>query len=133
MDMYQHDSAAMFQFVLRGELVGDHVQDLEHAWNTAKSILAGKELVVEISGITIADRLGVDLLSRMQESGARLIAALAPGSTEFIRSMGLPLATPGRCHSTRAVRLLRRFRTLRGMILNGAFAQINAHKVDYLG
>ena len=55
MDIYQHDSATMFQFVLRGELIGDRVRDLEHAWNTATSILAGKELVVDIAGITNAN------------------------------------------------------------------------------
>lgn len=108
MDMYQHDGATMFQFVLRGELIGNPVQDLEHAWSTAKSILAGKELVVDISGITSADPPGVDLLSRMRESGARLTAALPPESAEFIRSLGLPVVAPsGRRFSTRASRLLR--------------------------
>jgi len=82
MDMYQHDSATMFQFVLRGELMGDRVQDLAHAWNTARSILAGKDLVVDISGITSADPLGVDLLSRMRESGARLTPATPLRSEE---------------------------------------------------
>jgi hypothetical protein len=52
--MYQHDSAAMFQFVLREELSGSQVSDLEHAWITAKSIPNGKELVVDVSGITNA-------------------------------------------------------------------------------
>ena len=94
MDMYQHDSATMFQFVLRGELIGDGVQDLEHAWNTVKSILAGKELVVDISGITNADTAGVELLSRMRESGARLSAALPPESEAFLRSLGVPMAAP---------------------------------------
>ena len=117
--MYQHDSPTMFQFVLRGELIGDRVQDLEHAWNTAESILAGKELVVEISGITNADRPGVDLLSRMRESGARLTSALPPDSVEFIRSMGITVAAPGRRPSTRAARLIGCFRTLREMILSG--------------
>jgi ABC-type transporter Mla MlaB component len=92
MDMYQHDSATMFQFVLRGELIGDPVQDLEHAWKTAKSILAGKELVVDISGITNADPSGVDLLSRMRESGARLTAALTPASS--MRAAGSSAASP---------------------------------------
>jgi len=96
MDMYQHDSATMFQFVLRGELMGDGVRDLEHAWHTAESILAGKELVVDISGITNADPPGVDLLSRMRESGARLTAALPPESEGFLRSLGVPMAAPRR-------------------------------------
>lgn len=108
MDMYQHDSATMFRFVLRGELNGDRVQDLEHAWNTAKSILAGKELVVDISGMTNADPSGVALLSRMRASGARLAAALPPESDEILRSLGVPVAAPrGRRGSIWALRLLR--------------------------
>ena len=107
-DMYQHDSATMFRFVLSGELIGDRVRDLEHAWNTAQSILAGKELVVDISGITNANPPGVELLSRMRESGARLTAALPPESEEFLRSLGVPVAAPhGGRGSTWAWRLLR--------------------------
>lgn len=99
MDMYQHDSAAMFQFVLRGELTGDQGQELECAWTTAKSILAGRELVVDISGIKSADLSGVDLLTRMQESGARLTAALPPASEKILRSFGVPVVAPsGWCH-----------------------------------
>ncbi len=94
MEIYQHDSSATFRFVLRGQLAGSRVQELEHAWNAAKSILAGKELVVDISGVANADRAGLDLLSRMRESGARLSAALPPESEEFLRSLGVPAAAP---------------------------------------
>ena len=108
MDMYQHDSAAEYQFVLRGELMGEGVRDLEHAWHTAESILAGKELVVDVSGITNADPPGVDLLSRMRESGARLTAALPPESEGFLRSLGVPVAAPRGPHgSSWALWLLR--------------------------
>ena len=81
MDMYQHDSSTMFRFVLRGELRGERVEELEHAWTTARSILGTKELVVDISGITEADPAGVELLSRMRESGARLRTALPAESS----------------------------------------------------
>ena len=108
MNMYQHDSATMFRFVLRGELVGDRVQDLEHAWNTVKSILPGKQLVVDISGITYADAPGVDLLSRMRESGACLTPALAPESSAIFRRSGVPMVAPrGRQGSSWAFRFLR--------------------------
>ena len=76
MEMYQHDSPARFEFVLRGDLTGDPITDLEHAWNTAKSILGDKVLVVDISGIKTADAHGIALLSRMRESGARLTGVL---------------------------------------------------------
>lgn len=95
MEMYQHDRAASFQFVLRGELTGDAVPELECAWTTARSIIAGKELVVDISGMTNADHSGIDLLTRMRESGARLTAALPPASEEILRSLGVPVAARG--------------------------------------
>jgi hypothetical protein len=77
--IYQHDSATTFRFVLRGELAGKQVQELEHAWNTAKSILDGKALVVDISEITSADPAALELLSRMQATGACLRGALPSG------------------------------------------------------
>ena len=106
--MYQHDSARMFQFVLRGKLIGDRVRDLEEAWNTAKSILAGKELVVDISGIADADPAGADLLSRMRNSGARLTATRPAESEAFLRSLGVPAAAARKPRDTSwALRLLR--------------------------
>ena len=106
--MYLHDSATMFRLVLSGELSGRRVPDLEQAWTTAQSILNGKELVVDVSGLNSADEFGVKLLFRMRESGARLTAASPPQSEEFIRSLGLSVAAPrGQCTRTRVLRFLR--------------------------
>ena len=110
MDMYQHDSASTFRFVLRGELAGGPVQELEHAWTTAKSILHGKQLEVDVSGIAHADEFGVDLLYRMRDSGARLTAALPPASKALLHGLGLPVAAPGGHFAT--ARVLRFFRRL---------------------
>ena len=105
--MYQHDSATRFQFVLNGELSGHEVRNLEHAWNTAKSVLHGKELVVDISGITHASTPGVELLSRMRESGARLTAVLPPKSEEVLHALGVPVAAlRGRLSGTWAGKIL---------------------------
>ncbi|HUO32657.1 MAG TPA: hypothetical protein VMU80_25815 [Bryobacteraceae bacterium] len=92
MDMYQHDGASLFRFVLRGELCGYCVEELQHAWTTAQSILGTKELVVDICGLAAADAAGVELLSRMRKSGARLIAPLPPASPELLLSLGIPAA-----------------------------------------
>jgi ABC-type transporter Mla MlaB component len=108
MDMYQHDGAAMFRFVLRGELTGDRVGELKSAWITAQSILEGKELVVDLSGVANADLSAVDLLSRMREAGARLTAALPAESEELLRSLGVPVAAPRGRHSDARVRRLLR-------------------------
>jgi ABC-type transporter Mla MlaB component len=99
MTILLHDSAQSFRFVLGGVLAGDAVRELESAWETAKSILAGKELLVDVSGVTDADHAGFELLYRMTGSGARLIAALPPASREFLRSLGIaaaPRSRPGR-------------------------------------
>ena len=95
MEMYQHDSATMFRFVLRGGLTGGCVPELEHAWTTARSTLNGRDLVVDVSGVTNADEFGVELLSRMRDSGARLAAPLPLASEDFLRSLGVPVAAPG--------------------------------------
>lgn len=91
MDMYLHDSATVFRFVLRGEFRGDRVEELEHAWTTARSILGTKELVVDISGITKTDAAGEELLSRMRESGARLKAAVPAESAGRVQALGNPI------------------------------------------
>jgi len=71
--MYQHDGATAFRFQLRGRLDGAQVENLEHAWRCASSVLRGKELVIDISGLTGADEQGVDLLFRIREAGARFV------------------------------------------------------------
>lgn len=76
--MYQHDSAAMFKFVLRGDLSGDQVPGLEHAWTTAKSILNDRALVLDVSGLTNTDPSARELLSRMRNSGVQVVAAPPP-------------------------------------------------------
>jgi len=78
MEMYQHDSSSEFRFVLRGSLEGPWVEELEHAWITAASILKGKELVIDRSGLTGIDENGLKLLSRMQDAGGRLTADSEP-------------------------------------------------------
>ena len=93
-----HDGASTFQFVLAGDLSGAAVEELAWAWETAQSILASKELIVDISKITGADLSGNELLSRMRESGARLTAPAPPASEDLVRSFGLP-AAPSRDRS----------------------------------
>jgi len=108
MEMYLHDSAAMFRFVLHGDLKGGRVPELEHAWTTAKSVLNDRDLVIDVSGITNADQFGVELLSRMRDSGARLTAPLPLASEEFLQSLGVPVAAPsGELLRNKVLRFLR--------------------------
>ena len=96
MQMYLNDSARSFEFVLQGELTGDSVRSLECAWITATSILHGKEVFVDVSGLTAADDEGIELLHRMTVSGARFRAVPQPKSEEFLLSLGVVVAAPPR-------------------------------------
>jgi hypothetical protein len=96
LDIYQHDSPTMFRFVLRGDLKGACVDELEHAWTTAISVLKGKELVVDISAVASADQTGLDLLDRMRVSGARMTAPAPTASPDLVTSLGIPVASTPR-------------------------------------
>jgi ABC-type transporter Mla MlaB component len=89
-EIYQHDGATAFRFELKGRLDGAQVENLEHAWRCASSILRGKDLVIDISGLTGADPRGVALLSRLRESGARLVGPAPFQLAEFARALGIP-------------------------------------------
>ena len=135
MRLYQHDSATMFRFVLQGDLSGMSVRDFEQAWHTATSVASQKEIVVDISGVTDADVPGIVLLSRMRESGVRLIASLPPKSAALLRSLGIPVAAPEtRRFGKRAARLIHVWRALvaatleRKMRLAGAKRILNGRR-----
>ena len=54
MSIYQHDSAETFRVVLKGDLDKSSAQHLQWAWETVKSILDGKELVIGVSDVRMA-------------------------------------------------------------------------------
>lgn len=75
MDLYQHHRPDAFELIVRGTLAENDVQELEHAWTTARSILGTKTMTVEVPGLTEACLPGIELLSRMRASGARVTVA----------------------------------------------------------
>lgn len=104
LDIYQHDGPNMFRFVLSGALSGTPVRSLEYSWITASSILGAKELVVDIAGLVHADTGGLELLSRMRSSGARLVAGRTPANTELARALDVPIAAPATWFNLRKAR-----------------------------
>ena len=84
--LYQHDHVDMFRFVLMGDLDGSSVDELQHAWTTASSVLDGKPLVVDVSMLVHVDDKGLALLKRMQRAGAKFGPASSP---ELLRGLGL--------------------------------------------
>ena len=95
MNLYQHDGPREYRFVLKGELSETSAQELEWAWQTAQSILKDKTVIVEVSEITTADSAASDLLFRMRESGAHIIAPRPPQCEELVRLLGLSRVAAG--------------------------------------
>jgi hypothetical protein len=95
MDIYQHDSPEKFRIVLKGDLVEAGTQQLRCAWETAKSTLNGKQLILEVSDVGAVDPAGLDLLSRMREAGVRVSAERPPNCEDLIGYLDFPAPTGG--------------------------------------
>ncbi len=114
MDLSQHDTAERFLIRLYGDLEGKWVAELEQVWCCAASVLKGRELAVDLTGLTSAEERGTDLLIRMREGGARLIASWPARSPQLARRFAIRFELPpdgaprGILAAMRA--LLRRFR-----------------------
>ncbi|MGC9949008.1 MAG: TolC family protein [Bryobacteraceae bacterium] len=65
------ESAQASTFKLEGKLTGPWVRELEQAWTSATP---GHLLTVDLADVTFIDCAGKDLLARMHEGGATLIA-----------------------------------------------------------
>lgn len=87
--VYQHDGPAVFRFEVTGLLDGPVVEELEHAWITAASVLQGKDLVLDISELAGADDAGIRLLVRMKEAGARIIPPAWHDSPQVAHALGM--------------------------------------------
>ena len=72
---YMHDGSAAFRFRLAGDLSGDSTRELEQAWQTASSIIGGRRLVVDLTGVRNIDAAGGELLEKWGGLGAHLIVA----------------------------------------------------------
>jgi hypothetical protein len=66
-----HTDTGMTLVMLEGKLVGPWVKELEAVW---QEIEPGKSATVSLEAVTFIDDQGKDLLARMQESGAELVA-----------------------------------------------------------
>ncbi len=72
---YLHDGAEVLTLRIIGPLTGSTTVELEQAWLTAQSTLAGRGLVVELGDHASADSGGLALLRRLATQGARFVTA----------------------------------------------------------
>jgi anti-anti-sigma regulatory factor len=69
----RHTRAGSMHLTLEGRLIGPWVHELEQAWQCIKQSEGGS-LVVDLTGVTFIEESGRDLLGRMWQEGAELIA-----------------------------------------------------------
>ena len=66
------------RFRIQGALSGSCVAALEDAWRSVCAGPEGSPVILDLTEVDSFDESGVALLSRMRESGARLIARPRP-------------------------------------------------------
>ncbi len=69
-----HDSPTVLRFQLEGKLVGPWVAELRHSWQTARSVQAGRQLVIDLTDVAFIDESGKQLLGELCERGAQFVA-----------------------------------------------------------
>jgi hypothetical protein len=69
-----HDGAAGLRFELTGSLSGRGAESVDHAWNTALSVIGDCPLIIDITSVDQADDRGCALLQLWHKRGARVIA-----------------------------------------------------------
>ena len=85
---YIHDGAEVLTLRIIGPVTGSATAELEQAWQTARSTLAGRNLVVELGEHAVVDSGGLALLRRLSGHGARFVTtsprpdALAQAASE---------------------------------------------------
>jgi hypothetical protein len=73
--IYVHDGVQALTLQIRGELTHGAAIELEQAWLTARSTLAGRGLVVDLSALVSAEGTGRAVLDRLASDGAMFITA----------------------------------------------------------
>ena len=93
-EYYIHDEADALRFEIVGDLTGPAVGCVDQAWRTARSVLDGRRLVVELLTFADADASGRDLLLGWHRSGAQIIAR-SPESRKIAEGIvGAPVPIP---------------------------------------
>ena len=66
--------AGLMTFALEGKLAGPWVKELELSWRSAAGTQQIYPVRVDLSAVTFIDAEGKELLGRMYEEGAKLVA-----------------------------------------------------------
>ncbi|HET9845589.1 MAG TPA: hypothetical protein VFQ02_07540 [Nitrospira sp.] len=69
-----HVSDDSTQITLEGRLAGPWIDELERCWRESEQTAAGRQLIVDLRGVTFVEQEGKALLTRMCQAGADFLA-----------------------------------------------------------
>jgi hypothetical protein len=87
---YIHDGIAHCRLQLLGELREDHLIELKGCWNTVRTTLRDRGLVLDLHGLRSADDAGQRWLRAMAAEGAILQPAKIPQQVETPHAAARP-------------------------------------------
>jgi anti-anti-sigma regulatory factor len=88
---YLHDGSEAFRIELAGHLSHHGARDLQQAWRTAASVMNGKSLIVDLTGVTSIDTSGRELLVQWHADGADLVTTSSAATTRIQSMTDLPV------------------------------------------
>jgi hypothetical protein len=71
--IYLHDGTASFRIQLAGQMTGKDLGELSGCWRTAKSSVANRPLVVDVTLLDAVDDAGLGWFASMVDEGAQLM------------------------------------------------------------
>jgi hypothetical protein len=63
------------RITLEGRLAGPWIGELERCWREAQQSAGGRQLIVDLTGVTFVEQEGKAVLARMYQEGADLLAS----------------------------------------------------------
>ncbi len=95
MKIYLHDNSSGFRLCLFGDLNQPAAAELERCWRAALTIVDGRKVVVDGTGLTSVQEDGLRLLARMTFSGVRVTADRLSSGERLLESLGTGLERTG--------------------------------------
>src|SRR5450759_2546660 len=80
--LYIHDGTQALTLQISGAVTQGSAAELEQTWLTARSTLAGRELLIDLGNVTSVNDDGQTVLRRLASQGARTLARAAPQRVE---------------------------------------------------
>jgi hypothetical protein len=95
MRIYLHDNSSGFRLCLFGELNQPATAELDRCWQAALSIVDGRKVQIDGTGLTAIQDDGIRLLGRMTLAGVRVSADRTSTGARLLEFLGADLERTG--------------------------------------